>query len=152
MGIEIERKFLVKNDDWRTADSTLYCQGYLNRDQQRTVRVRVAGDLAMLTVKSLTTQASRAEFEYEVPLDDAREMLKFCEQPLIEKNRHLIRFANMVWEVDEFHGVNDGLVVAEIELESESQAFELPDWVGKEVTDDPRYFNSSLSKTPYSTW
>lgn len=118
----------------------------------RTVRIRVAGEIAMLTIKSLTTNASRAEFEYKIPLDDAREMLEFCEQPLIEKNRHLVEVEGMTWEIDEFLGVNQGLVVAEIELEAEDQKFTLPEWVGEEVTDDHRYFNSSLSSAPYSTW
>lgn len=152
MAIEIERKFLVTNDEWRSADFKHYCQGYLNRDQDRTVRVRVVGESAMLTVKSLTSNASRFEFEYEIPVSDARQMLEFCEQPLIEKNRYCIQFEGMEWEVDEFLGVNLGLVVAEIELESESQLFKRPDWVGEEVTHDHRYFNSSLSKSPYTTW
>jgi CYTH domain-containing protein len=152
MGIEIERKFLVTNEDWKAAEPIYFCQGYLNRDKLRTVRVRIAGNSAMLTVKSLTTNASRAEFEYEVPFVDAKEMLEFCEQPLIEKNRRVITFAGMDWEVDEFLGINLGLVVAEIELESESQKFDKPEWVGEEVTADHRYFNSSLSKVPYTTW
>lgn len=152
MGIEIERKFLVTNSDWKAASPTYYCQGYLNRQENRTVRVRIAGDAAWLTIKSLTTNATRAEFEYEIPLDDAKELLQLCEQPLIEKNRRIIKVAGMDWEVDEFLGQNEGLVVAEIELESEDQPFKRPDWVGKEVTDDPRYFNSRLSVEPYSTW
>lgn len=152
MAIEIERKFLVINDEWRTDNFTHFCQGYLNRDKDRTVRVRVFGEKAMLTVKSLTSNASRLEFEYEVPVSDARQMLEFCERPLIEKNRYRVLFEGMEWEVDEFLGVNEGLVVAEIELESESQLFNRPGWVGEEVTDDRRYFNSNLSKTPYSTW
>ena len=152
MGTEIERKFLVAGDQWREADATYYCQGYLNRDQNRTVRVRVAGDQAWLTVKSLTTNMTRAEFEYLVPLEDARQMLQLCELPPIEKRRRVIEFAGMSWEVDEFLGENEGLVVAEIELQSETQPFEVPDWVGEEVTDDPRYFNSRLSVDPYKTW
>lgn len=152
MAVEIERKFLVINDEWRSAEFAYYCQGYLNRDKNRTVRVRVVDQSAMLTVKSLTSNASRLEFEYDIPVNDAKQMLEFCEQPLIEKNRYRLTFEGMEWEVDEFLGVNQGLVVAEIELESESQLFKRPNWIGEEVTDDHRYFNSSLSKAPYSTW
>ncbi len=152
MGTEIERKFLVKNDDWKSEKPTYFCQGYLNRDKLRTVRVRIAGEWGLLTVKSLTTNATRAEFEYNVPLADAKAMLELCEKPLIEKNRYVIPFEGMDWEVDEFLGENEGLIVAEIELESESQQFVLPPWVGKEVTDDHRYFNSQLSIVPFSQW
>jgi len=152
MGTEIERKFLVTGDAWREHDPIFYCQGYLNRDKNRTVRVRIAGDEAWLTIKSITTSMTRAEFEYAIPLADARQMLELCERPLIEKHRRNVPFQGMVWEVDEFLSDNAGLVVAEIELESETQTFERPDWVGEEVTDDPRYFNSRLSITPYTSW
>jgi len=152
MGQEIERKFLVKGVSWKTPTPVYYCQGYLNRDKDRTIRIRIAGDHGVLTIKGPTTGASRSEYEYEIPLDDAKEMLELCEKPLVEKNRHFIEFGGMTWEVDEFKGSNEGLVVAEIELESESQEFELPDWVGKEVTDDPKYYNSRLSSQPFSTW
>lgn len=152
MGIEIERKFLVVDDPWRKVEPIHYCQGYLNRHENRTVRVRIAGDRAMLTVKSLTTNATRAEFEYDIPIEDAKELIQLCEKPLIEKYRRVIPFAGMNWEVDEFLGENQGLVVAEIELNSESQPFEKPDWVGEEVTDDPRYFNARLSIEPFSSW
>ena len=152
MAKEIERKFLTVNDDWRIVDPIYYCQGYLNRDKQRTVRVRIAGDKAMLTVKGLTEGACRDEFEYDIPVDDAKQMLQLCEQPLIEKNRYLVTYSNMNSEIDEFLGLNQGLIVAESELESEDQTLDVPSWVGEEVTADSRYFNSSLSREPYSTW
>ena len=152
MGLEIERKFLVTGDGWRQVEPTYFCQGYLSRDKHRTVRVRIAGDQGVLTIKGLNVGAVRPEVEYQIPVADAEEMLKLCEQPLIEKNRYVVGFAGNHWEVDEFLGENLGLVVAEIELESESQSFEKPDWVGEEVTEDPRYFNSRLAAEPYSTW
>ncbi|MEE9405612.1 MAG: CYTH domain-containing protein [Algisphaera sp.] len=152
MAFEIERKFLVVGDDWRAADAVFYCQGYLNRDKQRTVRVRIAGEAAFLTVKGLSVGACRSEFEYPLPLDDAQALLKLCEPPLIEKHRRVIEHAGFQWEVDSFLGLNAGLVVAEIELDAEDQVFEKPDWVGEEVTGDARYFNSSLSAKPFTTW
>lgn len=152
MAIEIERKFLVQGDAWRAAPAVFYSQGYLNGDKARTVRVRIAGDEAFLTIKGQSVGASRAEFEYAIPLADARELLAICEQPLIEKNRRKISHAGFVWEVDEFLGENLGLVVAEIELPTEETQFARPDWVGQEVTDDVRYFNSNLAKLPFSRW
>ncbi len=152
MAIEIERKFLVVGDAWRAAPAVFYSQGYLNRDKERTVRVRIAGDEAFLTIKGVSLGASRAEFEYPIPLWDARDLLALCEQPLIEKNRCKILHEGFVWEVDEFLGENLGLVVAEIELPSEDTVFAKPDWVGEEVTADTRYFNSNLSRTPYNRW
>jgi len=152
MAIEIERKFLVVGDAWRAAPAVFYSQGYLNRDKERTVRVRIAGDEAFLTIKGVSLGASRAEFEYPIPLWDARDLLALCEQPLIEKNRCKILHEGFVWEVDEFLGENLGLVVAEIELPSEDTVFAKPDWVGEEVTADTRYFNSNLSRTPYNCW
>ena len=152
MATEIERKFLVVGDAWRTAEPVYYCQGYLNRDKQRTVRVRIAGQQAMLTIKGPTVGASRLEFEYPLPLEDARQLLELCQRPWIEKYRRVIEHAGMRWEIDEFLGDNEGLTIAEIELASEQQTFESPDWVGREVTEDPRYFNSSLSRRPYKTW
>ena len=118
----------------------------------RTVRVRIAGDVAQLTVKALTRGAVRQEFEYDIPVSDAREMIKLCEQPVIEKWRHVVPFAGFEWEVDEFLGVNEGLIVAEIELEHEDQEFDQPNWVGTEVTNDPKYFNSQLSIHPFTSW
>jgi len=154
MGIEIERKFLLKNDGWRgLGQPTLMRQGYLVADPVRTVRVRIEGERAVITIKSKTTGASRGEWEYEIPVPDATELLdRLCEQPLVEKVRHRIEHAGHTWEVDEFKGENAGLVVAEIELGSEDEAFERPDWIGQEVTSDPRYYNSSLIRLPYSKW
>ena len=152
MAIEIERKFLVTGDAWRSAPAVFYSQGYLNRDKSRTVRVRIAGEEAFLTIKGQSVGASRAEFEYPIPLWDARELLGLCEQPLVEKYRRKILFEGLVWEVDEFLGENQGLVVAEVELPSEMAYFTKPEWVGQEVTEDPRYFNSNLSKAPFSSW
>jgi CYTH domain-containing protein len=153
MGKEIERKYLVKGDSWKElATGTLYRQGYLNSAKERVVRVRTMGDRAAMTVKGITVGASRLEFEYDIPFDDATQLLELCEQPIIEKTRYKIPLGDLVWEVDEFHGVNDGLTVAECELESEDQAIDKPDWVGDEVTGDPRYFNSNLIASPYTTW
>lgn len=152
MATEIERKFLVIGDDWKSAEPTYYCQGYLNRDKHRTVRVRVAGNSAMLTVKGLTTGASREEYEYPIPIDDAKAMLNLCDGPIVEKNRRVIKHDSLSWEIDEFLGDNEGLVVAEVELDAESQAVHPPDWVGAEITDDARYFNSNLSANPFNTW
>ena len=151
MGIEIERKFLVVGDAWKTNNAVRYSQGYLNSHHARTVRVRIGGHKAFLTVKGPSQGATRAEFEYPIALDDAEQIMELCET-VVEKYRHLVHHAGMVWEVDEFQGNNLGLVVAEIELKSEDQQFELPDWVGREVTDDPRYFNSRLAQTPWTTW
>jgi CYTH domain-containing protein len=154
MGKEIERKFLVKGDVWKSlAKGTRYRQGYLNSVKERTVRVRTVGDKGFLTIKGITTGASRAEYEYPVPVSDAEAMLNdLCEKPLIEKNRYKIEDRNLTWEVDEFFGENRGLIVAEVELESEDQSFEKPGWVGEEVTGDPRYFNANLIKHPFTKW
>ena len=152
MGIEIERKFLVVGDAWRQAPATAYAQGYLNRDKRRTVRVRIVEDAAWLTVKGASTGATRAEFEYAIPLADAQALLALCDGPLVRKRRRVVVHAGATWEIDEFEGDNAGLVVAEIELASEDQAFEPPPWLGAEVTHDPRYFNSNLAAAPYSTW
>lgn len=152
MAIEIERKFLVMGDAWRAAPAVFYSQGYLNRDKARTVRVRIAGEEAFLTIKGTSVGARRAEFEYPIPVWDARELLALCEQPLIEKNRRKILHEGFIWEVDEFLGENLGLVVAEIELPAEDAVFAKPDWVGEEVTEDARYFNSNLSRTPFTCW
>lgn len=152
MAVEIERKFLVTGDAWRDAPAVFYSQGYLNRDKRRTVRVRIAGEEAFLTVKGQSAGASRAEFEYPIPLWDARDLLALCEQPLVEKYRRKIPYEGFVWEVDEFLGENQGLVVAEIELPGEDTRFSIPDWVGEEVTSDVRYFNSNLSLHPYCHW
>jgi adenylate cyclase len=154
MGEEIERKFLVAGDAWReTAEGMRYRQGFLSTVPERTVRVRVAGLRGTITVKGKNLGARRAEFEYEIPVTDAEQMLDtLCERPLIEKVRHTLTAGPHTWEVDVFEGDNAGLVVAEIELGSEDEAFEKPDWVGDEVTSDPRYFNSNLVANPYRTW
>ena len=152
MPLEIERKFLVKGDEWKTDNGMHIVQGYLNNDRERTVRVRISGAKAFLTIKGVSTGATRAEFEYEIPVVDAEQLLRLCEGPLIEKTRHEVAFAGMTWEVDEFQGANEGLVVAEIELETAGQTFVQPPWVGPEVTADARYFNSSLAVRPYKSW
>ena len=152
MGTEIERKFRVKEGTWRNIKGTSYRQGYLSTVKERTVRVRTIEDKGYLTIKGIAIGASRMEFEYEIPRQDAATLLHICEKPLIEKNRYRVEHGGFVWEVDEFFGENQGLVVAEIELESEDQYFSKPDWVGEEVTGDPRYFNSNLIKNPYTTW
>jgi len=154
MGIEIERKFLLNDDGWRgLGQPTLMRQGYLTSDPARTVRVRIEGERAVITIKSKNTGATRGEWEYEIPVPDAAELLdRLCEQPLVEKTRHRIGYKGHTWEVDEFRGENAGLVVAEIELGSENEAFDKPDWIGREVTGDPRYYNSSLIRLPYSKW
>ncbi len=152
MGVEIERKFLVQGNGWASSTGVLYRQGYLNRDKTRTVRVRIAGDTAFLTVKGVSVGATRAEFEYAIPVADATALLALCDGPLIEKTRHLVRVEGTLWEVDVFAGDNVGLVVAEVELTAEDQPFARPDWLGEEVTQDPRYFNSNLAVQPYSRW
>ena len=154
MANEIERKFLVTSDAWRTgARSERFRQGYLSALPGRTVRVRVAGAKAYVTIKGERRGISRLEFEYEIPVADAEHILEaLCEKPLIEKTRHFIEHAGRVWEVDEFLGQNAGLVVAEIELDDAAQEIVLPDWVGQEVSEDSRYSNSNLIKHPFNTW
>jgi adenylate cyclase len=154
MGIEIERKFLVLGQDWRSMGSkALLRQGYLSSNPERTVRVRVEGDTAQITIKGKTLGATRQEWEYPIPLADANALLDtLCEQPMIEKVRYRIPYEGMTWEVDEFLGENAGLIVAEIELADENQTFIKPSWIGAEVTSDPRYFNSSLLGHPFSRW
>lgn len=151
---EIERKFLVKGDAWRSlAEGVSYRQGYLNSQKERTVRIRTVGEKAYLTVKGPTRGVTRTEFEYEIPYEDCLAMLEeLAEKPIIEKKRYRIPAGSYVWEVDEFFGVNEGLILAEIELPSEDAVFEKPDWIGEEVSGDPRYFNSSLVANPYSVW
>ena len=152
MGIEIERKFLVVGDAWKQAPAVPYAQGYLNRDKQRTVRVRIVEGQAWLTVKGVSAGATRAEFEYAIPVADAEQLLALCDGPLVRKLRRVVVHEGSTWEIDEFQGDNAGLVVAEIELRSEDEAFAAPAWLGAEVTHDARYFNSSLATAPYSTW
>lgn len=153
MGREIERKYLVAGDAYKTlGNGTLIRQGYLNSATERVVRVRTTGDKASLTIKGPNLGATRAEFEYEIPLADALQLFELCEQPLIEKTRTLVPANGLIWEVDEFHGVNQGLTVVECELESEDQVVTPPAWVGQEVTGDPRYFNSNLVARPFTMW
>lgn len=156
MGVEIERKFLVKNNDWKTlGEAVLYKQGYICSDFERVVRVRVAGEKAYLTIKSKTVKGSisRMEYEYEIPLTDGEELLNtLCEKPIVEKTRTKVKWEGFIWEIDEFSGLNEGLVVAEIELPTEDTPFEKPDWIGKEVSEDKRYSNSNLIKMPFSKW
>lgn len=155
MAKEIERKFLVIGDEWKKgAVGTLYRQGYLNSAKERTVRIRTIDDKAFLTIKGLTVSCTRLEFEYPIPHADCVKMLDdLAEKPIIEKTRFKIPAGNgLTWEIDEFHGVNEGLVVAEIELPSEETPFEKPAWLGEEVSSDPRYFNSNLVAHPFTTW
>lgn len=154
MALEIERKFLVKGDSWRKlASGTPYRQGYLSHRKECTVRVRIAGRRGYLTIKGENNGTARREYEYEIPLFEAREMLdKICQRPLIEKTRYKIQHANLTWEVDEFAGDNAGLILAEVELSDENQKIELPEWIGEEVTGDPKYFNANLARHPYSRW
>lgn len=154
MALEIERKYLLKNDSWKSkADAgTVIKQGYLNTSKERTVRVRIYGDQGFLTIKGKTENISRAEFEYNIPLEDALELLKMCEKPLIEKTRHLYLEEGNTWEIDVFEGDNKGLEIAEIELKSEDQQFAIPEWIGEEVSGDPKYFNSSLINSPFVDW
>lgn len=154
MATEIERKYLVLDETWRSrAVGMVFRQGYLSTVKERTVRVRVVGDLGYLTVKGLTVGSVRTEFEYKVPIADAEQMLdELCEQPLIEKTRYVIEENGLTWEIDEFAGANEGLTVAEVELGDESQQVDPPDWVGEEVTNDARYFNANLIAHPFSEW
>ena len=154
MAIEIEKKFLVSGEDLKEGSSSkIYYQGYLCSGSGQTVRVRIAGDQAFLTIKGKHTNISRLEFEYSIPLEDARILLdEVCEQPIIHKRRFLKKHEGFTWEIDEFYGENQGLVLAEIELESEDQEFSRPDWLGEEVSHDGRYYNASLRSYPYSRW
>lgn len=150
---EIERKFLVKDDSWRQlAKGSLYRQGYIS-SEGATVRIRIVGNQGYLTIKGPTINYSRAEFEYQIPLADAQEMLDtLCVRPLIEKTRYKINLGGLVWEVDDFAGANQGLILAEVELTDEAQQIELPQWIGEEVSGDLKYYNSYLVKHPFSEW
>jgi CYTH domain-containing protein len=154
MAQEIERKYLVKSEKFKKlAEPTSYRQGYLSTVKERTVRVRTINDKGFLTIKGITVGASRVEYEYEIPAEEAADMLNnLCEKPLIEKNRYKVDHAGLTWEIDEFFGDNQGLIVAEVELTSEDQQIDLPDWIGEEVTSDPRYFNSNLTRHPFKDW
>lgn len=155
MGIEVERKFLVSDESWRSGvtSSTRIVQGYLAQTDAATVRVRVKGDKGFLTLKGVSVGVSRSEFEYEVPVDDALAMLdELAAGPVIDKVRHLVPVGAHTWEVDVFAGPNAPLVMAEVELADADEDFVLPDWAGTEVSDDQRYFNVNLAREPYSTW
>jgi len=152
---EIERKFLVKGNAWRARATSArrLRQGYLCVDPGRTVRVRVAGDQAWLTIKGASTGAARAEYEYPLPLAEANRLLdELCLQPIIDKTRHLVPHEGLTFEVDVFHGENDGLVLAELELEDAGATIALPAWIGAEVTGDERYFNAYLVRRPFKSW
>ncbi len=154
MGLEIERKFLVKDDSWRAhvTQATAIRQGYLNATPERTVRIRIKEGVGVLTIKGKNDGITREEFEYDVPFDEARRLLKLCEKSIIEKVRFLCPYQKSTWEIDEFKGENSGLIVAEVELEKEDQQIEIPDWIGEEVSHDPNYYNASLIAHPFSKW
>jgi len=155
MAIEIEHKFLLKNDDWKKEvyKSTEYKQAYIISDNKRSVRVRITDDKAWLNIKSATIGTHRQEYEYEISLNDAVEILNtLCEKPIIEKTRHLVSHKQHTWEIDVFSGDNYGLTVAEVELSSIGEKFEKPDWVADEVTHDLKYYNNNLCKNPYKNW
>jgi adenylate cyclase len=155
MGTEIERKFLLKSDDWRNevTESTRLVQGYLLRGDKSAVRVRIKDDVAELNIKHTQDGINRLEYEYEIPVADAREILdEVAQKPLIDKTRHHVVHDGHLWEIDEFHGANEGLIVAEIELVRADEPFGKPAWLGQEVSLDQRYYNSNLSKLPYTQW
>ncbi|MDP1970386.1 MAG: CYTH domain-containing protein [Methylobacter sp.] len=155
MAIEIEHKFLLANDDWRkhVSHSVKYRQGYLSSQATSSIRVRISNDHAWLNIKTATIGTHRHEYEYEIPMTDANEILdNLCRKPLIEKIRHFVTDDANLWEIDEFEGDNQGLIVAEIELNETGQSFSKPLWLGLEVTDDLRYYNNNLAIHPYSEW
>lgn len=154
MPVEIERKFLIANTDWKEniSEEVPIKQGYLSVTPERTIRVRTKGDKGYLTIKGKTINTTRAEYEYEIPLSEALELLGLCNKPLIEKTRYHVVTNGNLWEVDVFEGDNEGLIVAEIELENEAQEIILPNWIGEEVSHQNRYFNSQLSHTPFKNW
>ena len=151
--IEIERKYLVVNEHYKNGIPIRISQGYICSEENRVVRVRIKGKRAYITIKNATIGFARNEYEYEIPVADAEAMLQnTCQQPIIDKTRYVVEHGDFKWEVDEFHGDNEGLVVAEIELEDKDEVFELPDFVGEEVTGDARYYNACLFKNPYKNW
>jgi len=156
MADEIERKFLVEQPDWQSdadvVDAVDIDQGYLCADKARSVRVRLSDSRAKLTVKGPTKGITRQEFEYDVPVDEARALLDLCGGLRVAKRRYNVRYAGKDWEVDVFSGANEGLIVAEIELEHAGEAFEKPPWLGKEVSEDTRYYNSNLAQAPFHKW
>ena len=154
MALEIERKFLVIDDSWKpqVVRSHVLKQGYLASSPGPTVRIRTSDESAFLTIKGKTIGFSRVEFEYEVPMEEALDLLKLSANTPIEKTRYIIKADGHVWEIDVFEGANHGLVLAEVELQSEDEQIVLPSWIGIEVSDDPRYFNSYLSQNPFNEW
>jgi adenylate cyclase len=155
MGFEIERKYLVKRDLWEKVkidESVLISQGYLSTDPERTVRIRTTKEKGFVTIKGVAKGISRLEYEYEIPLTEAKEIIERLTSNAIEKIRHFTTINGKLWEVDEFLGANAGLIVAEIELQTEDEQFLKPAWIDKEVTDDRRYSNSNLSTRPFKTW
>ena len=155
MGIEIERKFLVRNDAWRSGIQGSYpcTQGYIGLQGPGSARVRIIGSKGFLTLKGPRHGISRSEFEYEIPIEEAQEILeRFCSKALISKVRHEVPYEGHLWEIDEFSGENNGLILAEVEIANESEPFVLPDWVGKDISEDERFFNARLAKHPISTW
>ena len=154
MGKEIERKFLLKNETWKSQVEKSFSikQGYLSTNPERTVRVRIKNEKGILTIKGITKGISRLEYEYEIPFQDAMELLQLCEQPIIEKVRYIVIDDKLKWEIDIFEGVNEGLQLAEVELESEDQIINTPEWIEKEVSAERRYYNSSLIKNPFKDW
>lgn len=155
MAIEIEHKFLLLNDSWRdeVASACHYQQGYMTSHSTSSIRIRTANENAWINIKSATIGNQRYEYEYSIPLHDAQELLStLCLKPLIEKTRYLVHYPPHTWEIDEFHGENDGLIVAEIELSSATENFHRPVWLGEEVTHDLRYYNNNLARNPYKNW
>lgn len=154
MGIEIERKFLVKSDEWKSLGNRIfYQQGYLLSDKYRTIRIRTIEEKGFITIKSSVKGISRNEFEYEIPVEEAKLILEtLCEKPFIKKYRTKIQLNELVWEIDEFLDDNDGLIIAEVELANENQKIDIPNWIGEEVTGDMKYFNSMLTKNPFNKW
>jgi adenylate cyclase len=156
MAVEIERKYLVHQKLWlalkEKLSGTLIQQGYLSRIAERTVRIRIRGEQAFLTIKGKNKGITRSEFEYPIPVEDAVEMLKICDGAIIEKTRYLLPINNVTWEIDEFYGDNTGLILAEVELENEQQKVALPNWIGEEVSNDTRYYNACLIGHPYKHW
>ncbi|MCK5726787.1 MAG: CYTH domain-containing protein [Thiotrichaceae bacterium] len=155
MGIEIERKYLLSNNEWRkqVRKQVLFQQGYLANNEKSSVRIRIEGDVANINIKSMTLGRSRSEFEYVIPLSDAEELMNtLCFKPIVKKTRYWVDFAGKCWEIDAFNEENQGLIVAEIELDAEDEVFEVPSWIGKEVTHLERYYNMCLREYPFSQW
>lgn len=156
MSLEIERKFLLKNDDFKKVafQQKKLQQGYLNSDKNRTVRVRISDNQGFITIKGVSNESgtTRFEWEKEIDVEEAKQLLALCEPSIIEKTRFLVKNGTHIFEIDEFFGANNGLLVAEIELNSENEPFEKPTWLGEEVTGNPIYYNASLSKLPFLSW